>query len=198
MAFPIAAAIALGGSLFGGIMSAGKRRRQRRLLKKRERQLENTFNTEYYTDYLEREQSKSFLSKLREGMKDATKVADNSAVVTGATQESQIAKKSALQKNYASAVNHLAGMASQHKDNVRNWYEGAKSGVYGQQQQMLGHEAQQWTNFMNNAASAAASFGSMGAGKAASAATPGITNAVNAGGKIAPVVPNGAFQLQGF
>ncbi len=207
MALPlmaIAAGASLASSIFGGIKSAQARKKQRRLLRKRENQLNNTFNREYYQDFLDREQSKSFLSQLRERMKDATKVADNSAVVTGATNEAKIAQKSALQKNYAGAVNQLAGMATQHKDNILNWYENAKSGIYGQKQAMLDHSAQQWANFMNNATNAAASFGGMaaagGGGARVTGASKGITNAVNQGGIgiTKPFQTDGAFQLQGF
>ncbi len=207
MALPlmaIAAGVSLASSIFGGIKSAQARKKQRRLLRKRENQLNNTFNREYYQDFLDREQSKSFLSQLRERMKDATKVADNSAVVTGATNEAKIAQKSALQKNYAGAVNQLAGMATQHKDNILNWYENAKSGIYGQKQAMIDHSAQQWANFMNNATNAAASFGGMaaggGGGTRITGASKGITNAVNQGGIgiTKPFQTDGAFQLQGF
>lgn len=168
MALPfmaIAAGASLAGSLFGGMKSAKARRKQRRLLEKRENEINNTFNREYYQDFLDREQSKSFLSRLREQMKDATKVADNSAIVTGATDESKIAQKAALQKNYAGAINQLAGMATQHKDNILNWHQNAKAGIYGQKQGMLDHKAQQWTNFMNNALGAASSFSGMMSGK---------------------------------
>lgn len=164
MAIPIAAIAAvasLAGSIWGGIKSAKARRKQRELLEKREKEINNVFNREYYQDFLEREQSKSFLAQLRERMKDATKVAGNSAVVTGATDEAKIAQKSALQKNYAGAINQLAGMATQHKDNILNWHQNAKAGIYGQRQGMLKHEAQQWTNFMNNALGAASSFSGM-------------------------------------
>ncbi len=197
----IAAGASLAGSIFGGIKSAQARKKQKRLLQQRENQLNNTFNREYYQDFLDREQSKSFLSQLRERMKEANKVADNSAVVTGATNEAKLAQKSALQKNYASAVNQLAGMATAHKDRVMNWYENAKNGVYGQKQAMLDHSAQQWTNFMNNALGAASAFGGMARGSsAATKVTPGITNAVKQGGIgiTTPFQTKDAFKLQGF
>ncbi|MBS9767744.1 MAG: hypothetical protein KGV44_09435 [Flavobacteriaceae bacterium] len=198
----IMAGASLAGGIFGGIKSAEARRKQKRLLEQRKRDIDNTFNREYYQDFLEREQSKSFLSRLREQMKDANKIADNSAVVTGATNEAKIAKKSALQKNYANAVNQLAGMATAHKDRTLNWYENAKNGIYGQRQGMLDRSAQQWSNFMNNAIGASASFAGMAGGGAGgtriAGASKGLTNAVNQGGIIKPLQTNNAFQLQGF
>ncbi len=176
----IVAAASLAAAVYGGVKSAKARRKQRRLLEQRKGDIDNTFNREYYQDFLEREQSKSFLSRLREQMKDANKIADNSAVVTGATNEAKIAQKSALQKNYANAVNQLAGMATAHKDRTLNWYENAKNGIYGQRQGMLDHSAQQWSNFMNNALGASASFAGMAGGGAGgtriTGASKGLTN----------------------
>jgi hypothetical protein len=108
------------------------------------------FNREYYADSMNRSDNQALLRNLRGLLNEQAQRSRQSAAITGATPEQQIAQQAAANNTLANAAGNISALNSRYKDNVMNRYLNQRQNLYNQQQGMYSQEAQSWTNMMQN------------------------------------------------
>ena len=158
MAVGVGSAIALGSTLVSligsgaaAVGSAGANKRYDKYLEGRLSDLENWYNTEYNTPYLDTTSGKAAIGSLRTYYGDAMKKVGQNSAITGASDEAKVATGDKVQKGLADSVMRLAGYGTQYKDSIRREYQGLKMGLENMQQDNLARKSANWSNLMNNA-----------------------------------------------
>lgn len=161
MPIGVGSAIALGSTLVsligsgaGAIGSAGANKRYDKYLEGRLSDLENWYNTEYNTPYLDTTSGKAAIGSLRTYYGDAMKKVSQGGAITGASDEAKVATGDKVQKGLADSVMRLAGYGTQYRDSVRREYQGLKMGLENLQQDNLARKSANWNNLMNNSLNA--------------------------------------------
>jgi len=150
---PLAAgAFQLGSSLFGQSQALKAQEKANAFLEKRENDLKAQFDTDYNTPYLNSQEAQGTLKMLNDQLGEAAAKFKNNAVTTGATAESQIAGAGELQKRYGQAVNQLASMGTQYKNQIKDRYQRMQMALDNERAGLLTGEAQKWGTFGQNLA----------------------------------------------
>ncbi len=158
MATGVGSAIALGSTLVSligsgaaAIGSAGANKRYDRYLEGRLSDLNNWYNTEYNTPYLDTTSGRAALSSLRTYYGDAMKKVGQNSAITGASDEAKVATGDKVQRGLSDSVMRLAGYGTQYRDAIRREYMGQKMGLENLMQDNLARKSQNWNNLMSNA-----------------------------------------------
>ena len=108
------------------------------MLDKQQEKLDDWYETEMNTSYVDRADSQDLLRRITEQNKEAMKSLNTDAIKSGATEEAKVAAASRQNRNYADAVGRIAAMGQRHKDNVSQQYmtntnsiEQARMGLQG-------------------------------------------------------------------
>lgn len=157
MALGVGSAIALGSTLVSligsgaaAVGSAGANKRYDKYLEGRLSDLDNWYNTEYNTPYLDTTSGRAALSSLRTYYGDAMKKVGQNSAITGASDEAKVATGDKVQRGLADSVMRLAGYGTQYKDSIRREYQGLKMGLENMQQDNLARKSESWNNLMSN------------------------------------------------
>lgn len=118
----ISGGLSLASNLFAGAQNAKKGREMDRIIKARSDDLTGWYKNNYYKDFMETDTALSTLSNLKSQMGDSLKNLSGNAVKRGATTESNVASRGELMKQYARAINQLAGYGTQYKRGIRQDY----------------------------------------------------------------------------
>ncbi|MDY0386675.1 MAG: hypothetical protein RBT65_05990 [Methanolobus sp.] len=118
----ISGGLSLGSNLFAGAQNAKKGREMDRIIKARSNDLTGWYKNNYYKDFMETDTALSTLSNLKSQMRDSLKNLSGNAVKRGATTESNVASRGELMKQYARAINQLAGYGTQYQRGIRQDY----------------------------------------------------------------------------
>ena len=118
----ISGGLSLGSNLFAGAQNAKKGREMDRIIKERSNDLTGWYKNNYYKDFMETDTALSTLSNLKSQMGDSLKNLSGNAVKRGATTESNVASRGELMKQYARAINQLAGYGTQYQRGIRQDY----------------------------------------------------------------------------
>ena len=161
MAVGVGSAIALGSTLVSligsgaaAVGSAGANKRYDKYLEGRLSDLENWYNTEYNTPYLDTTSGKAAIGSLRTYYGDAMKKVGQNSAITGASDEAKVATGDKVQRGLADSVMRLAGYGTQYKDSIRREYQGQKMGLENMQQDNLARKSESWNNLMSNSMNA--------------------------------------------
>lgn len=169
--------LGVAGNLFGLSKSSQANRKYDNYISGMTNKLDNWYNKESNTNYLDTEEAKAVLRRLQEEAKEISGDLESSAAVTGASAEKQVAMKDKLNKNYTGAATSLAGRGTQRKDNLRREYMGRQSMLDQLKLQSLLGKSQNWNQFGQNVSGTAQNamlVGTMGGGgKIGSGATSG-------------------------
>ena len=135
MAFIAAAGLALSaGTATAGLIKSGKANKQSRLAVAGQN---NLLDEQYLPDlnkrYTDTEEAKSFLSTLRDRMTTTNQQVQQTAAVTGGTDESVIAGQEAAAGNYGDYLNKLSAQGTQYKQGLKDRYMQGKSQMLGVQ-----------------------------------------------------------------
>ena len=151
------AAIGVGGSILGQLMSNKAQKKSDAYLAQRRNDLAGKLNYSQNVDYLNTDAARNVLSRVRKNMDETNKSVQNSAIQGGATPEAVIATQGKLQDKYQDAVTDLAGQGEVIKQRDRFMYENLGANLDNQQQaslnQKIANAGQVGTNF-NNASGA--------------------------------------------
>lgn len=150
------------GSLFASLGSGRANAEVAGQIKKRQSELENWYNKEYNTNYLDTEEAQSTIQILRDQMKDQMKKVDQGNAIRGASDEARIATADKLQRNLGQNTTRLAGYATRYKDMIRREYQNRKSYLDYLELQNLQRKADQWGNLAGNAMTAGIGFAQAG------------------------------------
>lgn len=125
----VAAGVSALSSILGGISGNRRRREAERQLAERQRGLDEWYAAEMNRNYLDRDDSRAALARIRDYNAEALDALNTNAIRTGATDEAKIAAASRLNRNYATAVTQIAGLGEQHKERVGQEYRARLAGL---------------------------------------------------------------------
>lgn len=121
---------------------------------KRYKDLADWYNAEGSKDFMDTDVAKSTLGKLRDQYKNAIETNASNAARGGATEESKVANKTALNEKYNNVLQNLVGYGTQYKTNLKRDYANALGTWANSQNKMYGADVNSWQNMSNNAGSA--------------------------------------------
>ncbi|MBP3350706.1 MAG: hypothetical protein J6L03_08815 [Bacteroidaceae bacterium] len=147
--------ISAAGGLASGIAGLAQSNKQAqeaaRMQRERDEFNRNIFNRQYYQDAISRNDTQHFLRQLRNNMRDTVKQQANTAVITGQTPEAVAATKEANARAYADAIAGIDATNSQRKDAALAGYQAGKNQSFADWMESYTQQAQNWTNFANQA-----------------------------------------------
>jgi len=141
------------GNIVGGIATAGIAKKQQQALDGEKAYSENLFNKSYYEDTLKRSDNASYLRMLDNKQKEDSQNAARTAAITGATPEATAAQAKSQGYIYANAVNQMASVAANRKDQALASYGARRSALFGAQNNIEESKKAAWGTFMGNASS---------------------------------------------
>ena len=112
----------------GASKAAKERKKTDDLLNRREHEAKRLYDQEYNKNFLDTDQARIVLNRSAEKMREFGKQNQNSAIKTGATQETKIANAEQANKNQSNLLGNLVAQGTQHKENIRRMYLGQQSG----------------------------------------------------------------------
>ena len=112
----------------GASKAAKERKKTDALLNRREHEAKRLYDQEYNKNFLDTDQARVVLNRSAEKMREFGKQNQNSAIKTGATQETKIANAEQANKNQSNLLGNLVAQGTQHKENIRRMYLGQQSG----------------------------------------------------------------------
>lgn len=112
MTLGIGGALSLGGMVYSAIKGGQAAKANENLLNQQEEQNEAFYNNS--RNYFDTVQGKSALEQVRQAYEDRAKRDTNTAVVTGATAESEIAAKESQNKGYNDVMRQLASQGGEY------------------------------------------------------------------------------------
>lgn len=147
--------ISAAGGLASGIAGLAQSNKQAQEAARTQRERDdfnrNIFNRQYYQDAISRADTQHFLRQLRNNMRDTVKQQANTAIITGQTPEAVAATKEANARAYADAIAGIDATNSQRKDAALAGYQAGKNQSFADWMQSYTQQAQNWTNFANQA-----------------------------------------------
>lgn len=151
------AGVALGGlsvatQIFGAIKSAKENKKNQALINTQQDENEADFNNSANKSYLETNAAKAQVNVINDQAQRARKDAAGRAVITGASDEAQVAAASNIQKNTNNAMSNLSGQATNYQEAQKRMYMGRKDRLNAMQMQLNQNKAQSAGNMMGNAA----------------------------------------------
>lgn len=116
------------GSIFGGAKQRRAARRARRQLNNMKRDEAAWYNREYYTDEMDRSETKRLLNRVENTLTKQTNNARGAAAVSGATQGAVLGAQANAQQTLADAAGNISSQSSarksrlsaQHQQNLSN------------------------------------------------------------------------------
>lgn len=162
----VLAGLSVASSVFGSLKSAEANKRIDKQLNNRQSELDNWYNTEYSTNYLDTDEAKSTLQVLSNQRKEAMKKVDQSNAIKGASDETRVATADRLNRGMADNVTRMAGYGTRYKDMIRRGYVGQKMHLDDLQANNLQNKSNNWSNFMNNSMNAGMGFAEAAGGGA--------------------------------
>ena len=144
------AATGLASGVIGAINAGKAQRKADKLLTDESNRVDNQFNNEYYANALDRSRNQSLLNNVRQLTDRNRKSADNTAAVTGATQEAKLASKAAASNVISNAAGQISASNDNYKTNVLARYNNLKSSLVNRQVAGQNAKAQGWSNLMGS------------------------------------------------
>ena len=188
------AVAALGSTIYGAIKSKKYNDKMKALVQQERDDNKRWYESQMASDYTQRTDAQSVLTKQRELFEEANRQARATNVVAGGTDQAEALRKASVNDAMAQTSSDIAAKAAQHKDNVEQSYRQTDSAINQQQAQAYGQQASdtaQATSQLTNASlnlmgTALAGNGSTGAvaagGNNSSGSTSTDTSASTSGG----------------
>lgn len=154
----IGAAASGTSSAIGASKAAKERKKTDALLSRREHEAKRLYDQEYNKNFLDTDQAKVILNKSAERMREFGKQNQNSAIKTGATQETKIANAEQANRNQSNLLGNLVAQGTQHKENIRRMYLGQQSGFDNARANRNEANAQSYANAGANIGAAASNI----------------------------------------
>lgn len=188
------AVAALGSTIYGAIKSKKYNDKMKALVQQERDDNKRWYESQMASDYTQRTDAQSVLTKQRELFEEANRQARATNVVAGGTDQAEALRKASANDAMAQTSSDIAAKAAQHKDNVEQSYRQTDSAINQQQAQAYGQQASdtaQATSQLTNASlnlmgTALAGKGSTGAvaagGNNSSGSTSTDTSASTSGG----------------
>jgi hypothetical protein len=148
MTLGIGGALSLGGMVYSAIKGGQAAKANERLIDQQDEQNEAFYNNS--RNYFDTVQGKSALEQVRQAYEDRSKRDANTAVVTGATAETEIAQKDAANKGYSDVMRQLASQGGEYAMRNEGIYRQNLSNIYAMRMGVNGQQAQSAANLSGN------------------------------------------------
>lgn len=116
----------------GASQAAQERKKAANLQAQRERDAKRLYDREYNQNYLDTDMAKTAINRSAKKIRDLSMANRDSAIKTGATTESQIAKGQSLNDAQSNMLSNLVDQGQRYRENIRNRYE-SKQDAFDQQ-----------------------------------------------------------------
>lgn len=176
-------------SIYGAIKGANAKKEQARQLAQMEAENKSLFNQDYYGDYTQTQEAQNMLRQAREMFDRQAKRDANTAVITGASIESQAANKDARNRAMGNIFANLGAQGTRYKERAKDRYLNKQSQLQAMKYGKLEQDADSAMNLMSNGGSMdwASIMGSGGSGISGLKSLPNITQGAIQPLKAAPV-----------
>lgn len=138
-ATPVLAGASVLSNIYSGYKNAQAVKEQQGLVNDFEADIESAYNNSQ-RNFLETNAASGILTRSQQQLRDANKATENKGVITGATNENQIAAKTANQKGYADSLNRVASMGTAYQNQAEGRYMAAKPAILGQKMNLLNNK----------------------------------------------------------
>lgn len=108
------------------------------------------YNKNNYGDYMQRADTQNVIKQMREENKRQDAIDKNTAAVTGATPEVELANKDQRNRNMSNLFGGLAAQGQQYKDQVENRYLARKQALQGMAYDTTAQQAESGNNLLYN------------------------------------------------
>lgn len=153
------AAIGLGSALFGANKAANERKKMEQYLNRRDAENQSWYNENALSDYTQRADTQNLMRQLRQTLDRRNAIANNTAVVTGATPEQQAVQKEQSNRVIADTYGNIADLGQRYKDMVTNKYLAIKNNLADQRTGMMQGNAESYENLFSNGLNSLANSG---------------------------------------
>lgn len=147
--------IGMGLSALSGIVglfkSGAANRRNNQLVKQQQNLLDQQYLPDMNKRYLDTDQAQSFLATLRDRMNTQNQQVQQTAAVTGGTDEAVIAGREANAQNYGDFLNKLNAHGTQYKQGLQDRYMQGKNQILGMQMGQNAGQSESGSNLFSNA-----------------------------------------------
>lgn len=154
----IGGALAVGGSIFGGISASKAMKKAKQNLDNRIKENEDWYNRRYNEDATQRADAQRVLTAMNERIRERNQSAAGAQAVMGGTEESVAATKAANNEAMAEATSQIAANGERRKDSVEAQYLSAKQGLEDERNNMEIAKAQNTAQAVQGLAHAGASM----------------------------------------
>lgn len=154
----IGGALAVGGSIFGGISASKAMKKAKQNLDNRIKENEDWYNRRYNEDATQRADAQRVLTAMSERIRERNQAAVGAQAVMGGTEESVAATKAANNEAMAEATSQIAANGERRKDSVEAQYLSAKQGLEDERNNMEIAKAQNTAQAVQGLAHAGASM----------------------------------------
>jgi len=149
------------GNVVGGLETAKIAKQQQAALNDEKAYSENLFNKSSFEDTINRSDNAAYLRQLANNQKESSIKAQRTAAITGATPEATAVQEKNNGSVYADAVNKMASVTAQRKDQALSSYGARRSALFGAQNNIDESKKSAWGTFMGNASTLGAAALSM-------------------------------------
>jgi len=160
------------GNVIGGIATAGIAKKQQAALNDEKAYSESLFNKSSFEDTINRSDNAAYLRQLSNEQKENSIKSQRTAAITGATPEATAVQEKNNGSVYADAVNKMASITAQRKDQALASYGARRSALFGAQNNIDESKKSAWGTFMGNASGVGSAALSMTAKPLTPTATP--------------------------
>jgi hypothetical protein len=146
----IGGALGLGSSIFGAYKAAQERKKMEQYLGQQDSENKSWYNQNALSDYTQRADSQNLIRQLRENLDRNNRIANNVAVVTGATPEQQAVQKEQSNRIVSDTYGNLSSIGQQYKDRVTDRYLGMKNSIASQRMGVMNASAKNYETLFSN------------------------------------------------
>lgn len=172
----IGAGLSAASSIYGGIRSSKAARKAKREAEAQRRRNENWYERRYNEDATQRGDAQRLLTIAEDSIRNRNRAAAGSQAVTGGTDESLAATKSANNDALAQTASLINAQSDARKDNIEQQYRQADEGYSQELRNIENERAQSIAQAVQGVGSAAGSIATAidgsGDDKVAAGATP--------------------------
>lgn len=144
----IGGALSLGGMVYSAIKGGQSNQANNTLLDKQEEDNEAWRNNNM--NYFDTVQGKSAIEQVREAYENRSKIDAQTAVVTGASAETELAQKDSANRGYSDAIRQIASQGGEYAARNEGIYRNSLSNIYAQRMGINAMQAQNAANTAGN------------------------------------------------
>lgn len=147
----VGAGLGLTASAIAARRTAKLNKKRQALVDQRRQDLQRWFDKEYNKNIMDTDYGRAVQTSIEQNTNKANQQVANTAAITGATDESQIAAKANINENTTGALANVAAQGYGRKEGVRQEYVGRQTGLDRGQSDIWDMTAQNWANVAKNA-----------------------------------------------